>query len=161
LNNKFGLILRNNIGDNYSVNVRGLDDSDIAQINQPNENGTVFMNASACIEENAWYKVAARMSENETTAALYDANGTLVESTPIVYDKIHISDLVILIADNKEKAVAFRNLRFSTLDELSQSLLGGNEKAVNGYELLAPYVVVTILLSAAFAVVIYKKKFAS
>jgi len=158
INNKFGFILRNDIGDNYSVSVRGMDDSDIAQINQPNGNGTVFMNAFASIKDNVWYTVVARISENETTATIYDVNGTLLESTPLAHDKRYISDLVILIADNTEKAVVFKNLRVSTLDEPLQPLLEGNEKAVNGHELLAPNVAVTILLTITFAAMVYKKR---
>ena len=115
------------------------------------------MNASACIKENTWYKVVAMISENETTATIYDVNGTLIDSTPIAHDKRYISDLVILIADNTEKAVAFKNLRVATLDEPAQPLLEENKKAVNWYELLAPYVTVTILIATAFAALVYKK----
>ena len=158
MNNKFGFILRNDIGDDYSVSVRGMDDSDIAGITQPNGNGTIFMNAFANIKDNTWYKVLARMSENETTAAVYDVNGTLLESTPIVHDKSCINDLVILIADNTEKAVAFKNLRVSTLDESLQPLTEENEKTVSAYELLVPYVAFTILLAITFAAVVYEKR---
>ncbi|MCW4030877.1 MAG: hypothetical protein NWE80_00760, partial [Candidatus Bathyarchaeota archaeon] len=34
MNNKFGFILRNHLGNNYSINFKGMNDSDIAQINQ-------------------------------------------------------------------------------------------------------------------------------
>jgi hypothetical protein len=157
MNNKFGFILRNDVGDNYSVSVRGMADSDIAQINQPNGNGTVFMNAFASIKDNTWYKVVARISENETTATIYDVNGTLLDSTPIAHDKRYISDLVILIADNTEKAVAFKNLNIETLSQTTQPI-EGTKKAATESELLVPNVALAILLVTVFAVGVYVKK---
>jgi hypothetical protein len=76
-NNQFGFILRNSGGNNYTLNVRGLDDYEMAEINPLGGNGTAFMNTSACIRDNTWYKVVARISDDEITAELHDTNGTL------------------------------------------------------------------------------------
>jgi hypothetical protein len=157
VNNKFGFIMQNNVGDNYSVSVRGLDDYDIAQINQLGGNGTVLLNASTNIREDTWYKVVARISENETTAELYDINGTLLEKIATINDAMNASELVILIADNIDKAVVFKDLKVETLNNTVQppANLEGDKKAANGSELLAPYVNLAILLVAIFAAVVY------
>jgi hypothetical protein len=157
INNKFGFIMRNVIGDNYSVNIKGMNAYDIAQINQPNGKGTVLLNASKFIRENRWYKVKAAMTENETTIALYYINGTLIENTQIPFDNANDSDLVVLIADNTEKAVAFKNLRVSTLAEPTQILLDRVGKKRNEKELVLLNVVI-ILIITAFAAMVHKKR---
>ena len=156
INNKFGFILQNNVGDNYSVSVIGMDDYDMAQINQLGENRIAFMNASTNIKEDTWYKVVARISEDEITANLHDMNGTLLESMTIAHDKIDINELVILITNNTDRAVAFKDLKVETLNKTTQPP-EGDEKAANGSELLAPYVNLAILLVATFAAVVYVK----
>jgi hypothetical protein len=135
----------------------------MAQINQPSENRTAFMNASANIKEGTWYKVSARISENEITANLHDANGTLLESMTITHDGIDINELVILIANNTDRAVAFKDLKVETLNETTQPPeipegAEGDKKAANDSELLAPYVNLAILLVATFAAVVYVTK---
>ncbi|UCF45361.1 MAG: hypothetical protein JSW44_01640 [Candidatus Bathyarchaeota archaeon] len=156
-NNQFGFILRNSGGNNYSLNVRGMDGYEMAQINQLDGNRTAFMNASTNIKENIWYKVAARISEGEIIANLHDINGTLLESMIIAPDEIDSSQLVILIANNTERAVAFKNLKIETLNNLIQPA-ESDEKTANDSELLAPYVNLAILLVATFAAVVYLRK---
>ena len=158
-NNQFAFILQNSGGDNYSLNVRGLDCYDMAQINQPDGNRTVLMNASTNIKEDTWYKVAARISGDEITADLQDRNGTLIESTAIAHDKVDINELVILITNNTDRAVAFKNLKVETLNNTIQPAEGEKKtEAANSSELLTPYVNVAILLVATFAAVVYVKK---
>jgi hypothetical protein len=88
------LILRNSGGNNYTLNVRGLDDYEMAEINPLGGNGTAFMNTSACIRDNTWYKVVARISDDEITAELHDTNGTLMESIATT-EAINVNELVI------------------------------------------------------------------
>jgi hypothetical protein len=158
-NNQFAFILQNSGGNNYTLNVKGLDNYDMAQINQPDENKTAFMNASANIREGIWYKVSARISEDEITADLHDVNGTLLESMTIAHDGIDINELVILIANNTDRAVAFKDLKVETLNETkppeAPEGAAGDKKAANDSELLAPYVNLAILLVAIFAAVVY------
>jgi hypothetical protein len=156
-NNQFGFILKNNGGNNYSISIRGMDYNDISQIKQLEGNGTVFMNASTCIRENTWYKVVARMSEDEIIAELHDINGTLLELVAIRDNAIDISEFALLVANNTDSAVAFKNLNVETLNHPTQ-LPEGNENAVDERDLLAPYVTFTILLATIFAAVIYVKK---
>jgi hypothetical protein len=157
-NNKFGFVLRNSGGSNYSVAVKGMNDYDMLQINKQSENRTTFINASAGIRENKWYKVTAKISEEEITAEVYDANGTLLESVEAADDAIKTNELVMLIANNTDRAVAFKNLKVQTLDEPDQPVPEDNEKAVGKPDSLAPYVAVTILLATTFAAVVYKKR---
>ena len=88
MNNKFGFIMRNAIGDNYNVSIKGMNAYDIAQINQSNGKGTVLLNASKFIREKTWYKVKAVMTENEATIALYYINGTLIENISLIFSAI-------------------------------------------------------------------------
>ena len=157
MNNKFGFIMRNTLGDNYSVSVKGMNAYDLVHANQPNGTGTIFMNVSESIRENTWYEVKAIMTETEITATLYDVKGALVESIQIPYNNENISDLVVLIADNTEKSVAFKNLRVSTLANPAQQMLWEIEKEENGKELLALNLA-AILLITAFATVVLKKR---
>jgi hypothetical protein len=161
-NNQFAFILQNSGGNNFTLNVKGLNYYNMTQINQPGENRTAFMNASANIKEGTWYKVSAKVSKDEITADLHDTNGTLLESMTIANDEIAINELVILIANNTDRAIAFKDLKVETLNETkppeAPEGAAGDKKAANGSELLAPYVNLAILLVATFAAVVYVKK---
>ncbi|MDH5266593.1 MAG: Ig-like domain-containing protein [Candidatus Bathyarchaeota archaeon] len=113
-----GFILRHNGGNNYSVSVRRLDDYDMSQTTkQIDGNDTAFINASMGTTENTWYKVVAKMSKDETTAELYDKNGTLIRSIATRDDAISISELGILMAYDPDTVIAFKNLKIETLDQ--------------------------------------------
>lgn len=159
-NNQFAFILQNSGGNNYTLNVRGLDDYDMAQINELSESRIAFMNASTNIEEDTWYKVTAKITEDEITANLHDENGALLESVAIAHDSIDINELVILIANNTDRAVAFKNLKVETLNNTVQPPEGGDgeEKTANNSELLSLYVDLSILLVATFVGVVYVKR---
>ena len=115
------------------------------------------MNASMSTRENTWYKVVARISEDEITAELYDKNGTLLKSIATRDDAISISEFGILMANNADKAIAFKNLKVETLDQPTPPV-DGNQIPVNGLELLAPYIGLTILLAVVVTTVAYVKK---
>jgi hypothetical protein len=155
-NNQFGFILRNSGGNNYTLNVRGLDDYEMAEINPLGGNGTAFMNTSACIRDNTWYKVVARISDDEITAELHDTNGTLIESIATT-QAINVNELVILLANNTDKAIAFRNLNVETLN-YTPPPAEGDKREVNVFELLTPYITFALLVAIIFAAVVYKKK---
>lgn len=158
-NNQFGFILRNSGGNNYTLNVRGLDDYDVAKINQLSGNGTTFMNTTSSIRENTWYKVVAKISEDEITAELHDTNGTLIESIVTTDDAINDNELVILLTNNTDRAVAFKNLNVETLNQTTQPAEDDDhEKAASGIELLTSYVTFMILIATIFAAAVYVKK---
>jgi hypothetical protein len=159
-NNQFSFILRNSGGNNYSLNVRGLNEYDVAKINQRGENGTALMNTTGCITENTWYKVTAKISENEITAELHDVNGTLIESIATTTDDVNVNELVILIANNTGRAVAFKNLNVETLNQTTPPAESdmGEKKAANVIELLAPHVTFILLIAIIVATAIGAKK---
>jgi len=156
-NNQFGFILRNSGENNYTLNVRGLDNYETAKINKLSGNGTTFMNTTGAIKENTWYKVAARISEDEITAELQDINGTLLESIATTDNAINVNELVILIANNTGRAVAFKNLNVETLNQTTKPA-EVTKKAVNNSESLTTYVTFALLLATIFAAVVYAKR---
>jgi hypothetical protein len=155
-NNQFGFILRNSGNNNYTLNVKGLNDYEASSINTGG-GGTAFLNTSSCIKEDTWYKVVAKISENEVTAELHDANGTVIESIATKPDAVNVNELVILLTNNTDRAVAFKNLNIENLNSTAQPTEKA-EKATNITEILAPYAPLTILIAAVFAVVVYLKK---
>jgi hypothetical protein len=157
VNNKFGLIMRNSLGYNYSVSVKGMNACDFTPTNQLNGTDTVFMNVSRSIKENKWYKVEAIMTENEINASLSDVEGTLLENIQIPYENVNITELVVLIADNTEESVAFKNLKVTPLTEAAQPELERVERTGYENEFLVLTMVV-ILLTVASATLIYKKR---
>ena len=157
INNQFCFILQNNSG-NYSLNIRGLNDYDMSNIRQGNGNNTAFMNASENIKENTWYKVTASISDNGITANLYNTDGTLIESMVTPYDAMNSNEMVMLITNNVDSAVVFKDLKVEALNNTTQPT-ESNKKATNDSGLLFPYVSLSILLVATFAAaVVYVKK---
>jgi hypothetical protein len=156
-NNQFGFILRNGGGNNYTLNVRGLDTYEVAKMAPSSESGTAFMNTSGRIKENTWYKVVAKISEDEVTAQLHDANGTVIESIASPADKVNVNELVILLANNTDRAVAFKNLNVETLNQSAQPV-EEDGKDVDVIKLLAPYATFAILVATVFAAAVYVKK---
>ena len=156
-NNQFGLLLRNSGGYNYSLNVRGWDDYEVAKINRLGGNGTAFMNTTSFIQENTWYKVVARIDEQEINAELQDVNGTTLESMATTSDATDVSELVMLIANNTDRVIAFKNLNVETLDQPTQ-LPESAEKVDMGNELLIPNAVLPLVLAVFIAAGLYLKK---
>jgi hypothetical protein len=156
-NNQFSLILRNNWGCNYTLNVKGLNNYDLTEISQFGGSGTTLLNTTGCITENTWYRLNARMSESKITAALRDVNGNLLESIATAADAASTNELVILLANNTERAVIFKNLRVEILDQTS-TLTEGDEITADGSELLGSILILAILLVAILGAVVYAKK---
>jgi hypothetical protein len=67
---------------------------------------------------------------------------------------------VILLANNTDRAVAFKNLNVETLDYITPPFQPAEdiETAATGSELIVPHVALPVLLVTIFAVVVYKKK---
>jgi len=161
MHSQFALILQNSGVGNYTVNVKGLDYHDINQVSALSE--VAFMNVSERIEEGVWYRVAAKITEDEVTAQLQDANGMLLETLEAPREVADAGGLVMLIANNTERAVAFKNLKIEPLNGSGQLLqgaegAGGYVEAVDYGELLAPYFDVAIVLAVAFAGAVYVRR---
>jgi hypothetical protein len=157
INNQFCFILQNNNG-NYSLNVRGLNDDDASTIKQDNGSNTAFMNATDSIEENTWYEVTASITENGITSNLYNSDGALIESMSTPYDTLNSNELAMLITNNVDSAVIFKDLKVQTPNNTNQPT-ENNKKTTGDSGMLAPYVYLLLLLVATFAAaVVYVKK---
>ena len=152
-NDQLSFILRKSGESNCSFNVRGLDNYDMIELNKLDGNGTAIMNTSNRVTENTWYKIQARISEDEITAELYDANGTLLESIVNKDGAVNASELVILLVNNKNKAVAFKNLNVEILNQTMQPAEDVQEIAT-AIGLLA----LTFLLVTIFVAVVHRKR---
>jgi hypothetical protein len=157
INNQFCFILQNNSG-NYSLNVNALNDYEMSDAIQCNGSNTAFMNASENIKENAWYNVQESISNNGITADLYNTNGTLLDSMVTPYNATNSNETIMLITNNVDSAVIFKNLAVQYLNTATP-LPKSNEKTTNESTSLFLYVSLSILLVATFSVaIIYIKK---
>ena len=157
INNQFCFILQNSSG-NYSLNVSALNDYEMSNIIQGNGSNTAFMNASENIKENAWYNVTESISDNGITANLYNTNGTLIESMVTPYNATDSNETIMLITNNVDSAVIFKDLTVKALNNTTQPPKS-NEKTTNESGSLFPYVSLSILLVATFSVaLVYVKK---
>ena len=157
INNQFCFILQNSSG-NYSLNVSALNDYEMSNTLQGNGSSTAFMNASENIKENAWYSVTESISDNAITANLYNTNGTLIESMVTPYNATGSNETIMLITNNVDSAVIFKDLTVQALNNTTQPPKS-NEKTTNENGLLFPYVSLSILLVATFSVaLVYVKK---
>jgi len=156
INNQFCFILQNNNG-NYSLNVNALSDEEISNILQGNESNMTFMNISGNINENAWYHVTESTSGNEITANLYNTNGTLIESRVTPYNTMASNETIMLITNNVDSSVIFKDLTVKTLT--STQTPKSNEKTTNEGKLLLLYITLPILIIAVLiALLIFVKK---
>jgi len=154
----FGFILQNNGESNYTARVKMLSDNDATLLtNQLGGNNTTFMNASISTSENTWYKITTETSENEKTAELFDANGTLLQTVTGASDVLSADESGILVAYSPDAVVAFRNLKVETLGQ-SEPTGDDYESSAEEFEMLLPYVELTLLLAVAVAAVAYVKE---
>jgi hypothetical protein len=154
-NNQFGFILENGGSNNYSLSVRGLDTYEVTKINPSNENGTAFVNTSAYIGENIWYKVTAKISEKEVTAEVRETNGTSIKKISNNRNDENVSKLVLLLTNNTDRAIAFKNLHIENTSQPIQKV-EEKESTTNSWKLLEKYtpfimLIFTIVIMSAFA----------
>jgi hypothetical protein len=162
INNQFGFILRHNGEDNYNASVRVLDDNDLSQITkQLDGNNASFIDASMITRKNTWYKVVARMSEDEITAKLYDENGTLLKNIVARNNAMSINESGIMMKYDANAVVAFKNLKAETIDQPTPTLappVADNQVPANALGLLVPYIGLTILLTVVAVIIVYIRK---
>jgi hypothetical protein len=157
INNQFCFILQNNVG-NYSLNVNALNAYEMSNVTQGNRGNIAFMNASKNIKENTWYNFTASISDNGVTANIYNTNGTLIESLQNPYNAANSNESIMLIANNVNSAVVFKDLTVQALNNTIQPLRS-NEKTTDEIGSLFPYVSLSILLVATLSVtLVYVKK---
>jgi hypothetical protein len=158
INNQFCLILQSNLADNYSLNVKGLNTYDMANM-QDNESNIALVNATGKIEENTWYRITVVLSLNGITTTLQNMNGTLIQTKATPYDATGNKKLAILITNNIDNAVAFKDLKIQALNNTVQPTETQKPTSGSSGE-LALYLIMSVLLAIAgtTAIGLYVKK---
>jgi hypothetical protein len=115
INNHFCFLLQNNGADNYCLDAKALDTYDLINLTESSLTGVALLNASDNIKANSWYYVTQTMFNNRITTQIRDENGTMIEtiSTPS-------NTLALLVANNMDNAVIFKNLQYSSIDSQPQ-----------------------------------------
>jgi hypothetical protein len=158
-NDQFCFLLKNYGRGNYKVHVKAMDDSAVSQIQAFHGNKTVLLNGTSAVTENTWYKVTAKMSESEITAALYDTEGAILESMAIRKEAASIGEIGILLANSTDKAIAFRNLKIESSNQPLQPLDEGVEPT-NYTNVFTPYInwIIVLASGSTSAFYIWKRK---
>jgi hypothetical protein len=155
--NQFSLILQSNPANNYSLNLKGLNDYDVTNI-QDNGSNVAIVNATESIEENTWYRITAVISENGLTTSLQNLNGTLLESKTIPYDTMGNKKMVFLITNNVDSAVAFKDLKIEPLNNAAQPPESIKPTSGSGGSTLYLVIILLLALIVAATMVLYAKK---
>jgi hypothetical protein len=155
-NDQFCFILQRNQS-NYNVDVKALDKNAVSHMQQLQGNRTAFLDASGKVQENTWYTLTAALSENKITAELRDMNGNLLERMTTTSKATNIDEIGILMANNTDRAVAFKNLKVTTQNQPIQPL-DGNANPPNEYEVVMPYINWAIVLTSVLAATVYIAK---
>jgi len=156
-NDQFCFILQNYGQGNYKVHVKAIDDYAVSQIQEFHKDKTVLLNASGSISENTWYNIKAKLSETEIYAQLFDAQGALLESLSIRNEAANIGEIGILVANNTNKAVAFKNLRIETVNQPLQPIDRNTSPTINA-KAFVPYANWAIVAISALTAVFYTWK---
>ncbi len=148
INNQFCFLLENNGSENLSLNMKALNNYDVANITQDTQGNTALLNASDNIMQNTWYNVTQTISHNQITTRLTDANGTLIGTM-----STGSSGMALLVANNVDSAVVFKNLKYCQIsdnpDNQPQTITPTpirSPQTVVSNEWYLPYVVFTIAL---------------
>ena len=153
----FGFILQNS-GGNCSASVKLLQDSDVSYTGKQFDGNSTFMNASATIKENTWYKAVAKMSDNGITTELRSENGTLLETLVTKENASNGTQSGILITCEPYTIIAFRNLKTENLDQQPTQPVSNIPPPIDVLDSLSTYIMVTVLLALTGAGIAYLKK---
>jgi len=150
LDNQFCFILQNNAG-NYSLNVRGLSDEDIANM----QAYAAITNATENVKEDTWYQITINVTGNTGTTNLSYLNGTSIESISNSYG---YNQTVILIKNNEDTAIVLKNLTIQTQNTVQKPQSTNKTTSNSGKPDLALYAIASTLLAAIVVAVLYVKK---
>ena len=134
-----------------------MDSYEVTKINPPIGKGTTFLNTSGVIKENMWYKVTAKISKKEVTAEVQDTDGTLIERISNNNKDENVSKLVLLLTNNTDRAIAFKNLNIDSINQPTKKA-ENKESAANGTELLEQYSPFILLIATIVMVSVYVNK---
>jgi hypothetical protein len=149
INNQFCLTLQSNSADNYSLNFQGLSGYDLANMLN-NQGNTVFVNVTDNLIENTWYRISSVISMNAMATKLEDANGTVISSKATSYAAGNTS-MILLIANNVDNAVSFKDLNIQTLNTPIQTPESSPKPTINQDEITF-YIIIMLLLAGTLAV---------
>ena len=152
LDNQFCFILQNNNVDNYTLNVQGLSEDNLSNM----QANAVVINATGSIKEDAWYQVTMNITDNTATANLSNDNGTLIESTNNLTSN---NQTVLLITNNEDAAIVLKNLTIQTQNGTKQQPQS-TQKPTSNIRNPCPalYAIMLILSAATLLAVLYIKK---
>jgi len=123
---------------------------DVANVTQDGS-GDVFMNATNNIMENTWYTVKASMFGDSVIANLYNTtDGSSIGST---FTSPNGANLVMLLADDTNSAVVFKNISFQATNSASNPNESGT-KTINAVELSSSPLLLIILLIVTLTVTV-------
>ena len=154
INNQFCFLLQNYGSENYSLSMDALNDYDIANITKDTQSNTALLNASDNIKENIWYNVTQNISNNQITTRITDANGTLIDTMTTCSNT-----LAILIANNVDNAVVFKNLQYQNQVNPYQTPLSSPYTIVSD-EWYFQYIILTLalILVISLALLFFERK---
>jgi len=122
MHNYLEFTLVQNGKEDYSVSVRLLGNSDISEIIDKSD--STIINASSYVRENAWYKIAANISENQITIKLFDQNKTDLTRTEPIDLTNSTNELKILMKYEPDSIIVTKNLQAEFLDQPTQLIEG-------------------------------------
>lgn len=154
LNNQFCFIVQKDSEDSFSLNIKALSDHDLSNSGDIGHS-LVFTNASQLITDNIWYQTTTTVSDKEITSNLFNANGTLIESTA-ANNTINGNKTVVLITNNQDNAIVFKNLRIENLNQTQQS--PSPKEITKTSPIIVPCVGLSILLAASVVSTFYIKR---
>jgi hypothetical protein len=148
LNDKFSFILQKDSAGNYSLDVKGLTDDDLAQL----QTNSQIANLTESVKADTWYQMTSNINGNGSTTNLVDQNGSTIENSSTTDNQT-----IILITNNQDTAIVLKNLNVeNTTAQPEQSNIKTNSPTVT--QKLTPYVTVAILLAAVATAAIYVSK---
>lgn len=157
LDNHLEFGLSQNGENNYSVSVRLLDNSDISQLI---DSSALFVNATSFVRKNMWYNVEAHISQNQTTAKLFDKNSTYLEESAPLNTTTNTREFRILIKYDPESIIVLKRLKAEIPDQPTQLVEGGNSSLL---DLLTPLIEIYLfeslmILTVAISLLNYVRK---
>ncbi len=158
INNQFCLTLQSNSADNYSLNFQGLSGYDLTHMLNDHSN-TAFVNATDSLVQNTWYSISSVISMNAIATKLEDANGTVIASKATSYADGNNS-LVLLITNNVDNAVSFKDLSIQTISSPIQATESSPKPTIyqNGTTFSLLLILLLVAVTIAVSAALYLKK---
>ena len=149
VNDQFCFVVQD-INGTYNLNLNALSSYDVANVTQDGS-GDVFMNATNNVMENTWYTVKASIFGDSVIANLYNTtDGSPIGSTSTSPNG---ANLVMLLADDTNSAVVFKNISFQATNSASNPNESGT-KTINAVELSSSPLLLIILLIVTLTVTV-------